>query len=52
MDGWDRKKGEVYKEKGVDRKRDLKHKYLKKREVLNKDKKNIERGEWIVKLFV
>ena len=30
---------------GVYRKRDLKHKYLKKGEILNREKKNRERGE-------
>ena len=40
------RKGEVYKKMGVYRKMDKKHKYLKKKtEVLNRDKKNIKRGE-------
>ena len=47
MDGWDIKKGEVYKKMGVYRKRDPKHKYLKI-EVLERNKKKIERGEWTV----
>ena len=46
MNGWDIRKGEVYKKMGVYRKRDLKHKYLKKGEVLNREKKNKESGEW------
>ena len=45
MDGWDIKKREVYKKKGVYRKGDLKHKYLET-EVLHRNKKNIERGDW------
>ena len=50
MDSWDMRKGEVYKKMGVYRKMDKKHKYLKKKktEVLNRDTKNIKRGEWMV----
>ena len=47
MDDWDIKKGEVYKKRGDWQKKGSETQVSKKkREVLNRDKKNIERGEW------